>query len=184
LSVKFKIIEDNKRFLERRIRRLLELKKVTKESLKIGVPSSKDMHTQKRDKDGNIIVDDNATVSILQVAAVNEFGSSDGRIPERSFLRSTISKNKDKYKELGVKITKKLVDNPSKSLYKNLLGKLGLIAVQDVQKTIVELSEPENAESTQLKKGRSLGKGKKVDNPLIDTGQLRQSITYIIDSKR
>jgi len=52
------------------------------------------------------------------------------------------------------------------------LRRLGSVAVGDVQRTIRDIKQPPNAPSTIRKKGS--------DNPLIDTGRLRQSIEYAI----
>jgi len=183
LSVKFQLLEKNKRHAERYLRRLVSLKRNTKESIKIGIPSSSTLHTLERDGKGNVIENSGSGVTMLEVAAANEFGAPGAHIPERSFLRSTVTKNKNKYKKLGVDLVKKIVKNPSKEEYMTGAGKIGLTAVNDVRETMVNLMDPPNAESTQLKKGRSLGKGEKVNNPLIDTGQLKQSITYVVDNK-
>jgi len=51
-----------------------------------------------------------------------------------------------------------------------LLNTLGVVAVAKVQKYMNDLKTPPNAPSTIAKKGSS--------NPLIDTGALKQSVTY------
>ena len=51
-----------------------------------------------------------------------------------------------------------------------MLEQLGAMAVGEVQKYVTELDTPPNAPSTIRQKGSS--------NPLINTGALRQSITY------
>jgi hypothetical protein len=54
----------------------------------------------------------------------------------------------------------------------NALNKVGIVAVGKVQKYMTELRTPPNAASTIKAKGSS--------NPLIDSGALRQSVTYKI----
>jgi hypothetical protein len=56
------------------------------------------------------------------------------------------------------------------------LNKIGVTAVGLVQKYMTELRTPPNAASTIKKKGSS--------NPLIDSGALRQSVTYKITSTK
>ena len=54
------------------------------------------------------------------------------------------------------------------------LALVGAQAVSNVQDTIRDLDDPPNAPSTIAAKG--------ADNPLIDTGRMRQSITYVVES--
>lgn len=112
-----------------------------------------------------------AKVDLVTVASANEFGTDD--IPERSFLRSTMIKNERlNYQRLSE--VKKLVAE-NKFDAEDLLKKVGLAVVADVQKTITEGGVPyvPNAEATIESKGSS--------SPLIDTGQLRQSITFALE---
>lgn len=181
MFVKFNIIDKNKIFSEKKLKALLGLKGITKDSVKVGIPSNKEKHTKKRGSGGKIVEAGGPNVSVLEIAAANEFGTK--TIPERSFLRSTVRKNQSKYKKLGLLLVENLLKKTTEEEYKKELGKLGLIAQSDVQETIRKLKDPPNALSTQLKKGRSLGKGSTVDNPLIDTGQLIQSITFVVNDK-
>ena len=151
--------------LERKILALESIKEKSKQSLKVGVPAAAGIHKDDSDDAG----DEDLTVA--QIAAWNEFGTEDGRVPERSFLRSTISVNHDKYKLLFKKITARLIDDPE--LYIQLLSKIGFVVQGDVQKTIRDLIDPPNSPKTIA--------AKKSDNPLVDTGQLGSSITFVID---
>ena len=56
------------------------------------------------------------------------------------------------------------------------LNKIGVVAVGHVQKYMTELRTPPNAASTIKKKGSS--------NPLIDSGALRQSVSYEITTNK
>jgi len=109
---------------------------------------------------------------LLTIAAVNEFGSADGHTPERSYLRSTIDKGREKYVDQLGKILDAAYMGKTESLstLRRGLGRLGAKAAGDVQRTMTALSSPPNAPSTVAKKG--------ADNPLIDTGRLRQSIDF------
>lgn len=106
---------------------------------------------------------------LVTIAAANEFGTRDGHVPERSFLRSTADAHQAKYLDMLRDAVDDVLDgrSPDRSL-----RRLGSVAVGDVQRTIRDIKQPPNAPSTIRKKGS--------DNPLIDTGRLRQSIEYAI----
>tara|TARA_R110000822_G_scaffold84867_3_gene199034 strand:- start:14825 stop:15274 length:450 start_codon:yes stop_codon:yes gene_type:complete len=98
--------------------------------------------------------------SVIMVGAVHEFGSPSRGIPERSYLRSTINGNRAKYKSMLKKLAKKIIDGKLKK--KQALGLLGLAVQGDIIQKISKGIPPPTKQGT----------------PLIDTGHLRQSITY------
>ncbi|MFJ7698912.1 hypothetical protein [Lysinibacillus fusiformis] len=108
------------------------------------------------------------------IAGVHEFGITIRKekgsivIPERSFLRSTFD---DKNKE-WFKFMKKQLEHVLQGRLdaRTLCERLGAKMVGDVQVKLTELNDPSNAPSTIAQKGSS--------NPLIDSGGLRQRITY------
>jgi len=102
------------------------------------------------------------------VAAVHEFGSPSRNIPERSFMRSAIEENQDKYIDLAQAGLQRVIDG---HMTLHQLGALiGQAAEDDVKSKITDLQDPPLKEATIKAKGS--------DNPLIDTGHLRQSIRY------
>lgn len=108
---------------------------------------------------------------IAVIGAVQEFGSADGRIPERSFLRVPLRANQD----LFVRIMKELLPKVASGemTMRNMLDMIGQRAVAVSQEAISDGIAPANAASTVARKGSS--------KPLIDTGFLRQNITYMIE---
>lgn len=124
----------------------------------VGVPS-----TAEPEADGT---------SMATVAAANEFGTA--TIPERSFLRGGIRDGIPGFIELNRQNIAKIVegkgmtDRRAKSL-------LGTAAANAVQKKIVEGEFVPNAPSTIA--------AKKSSRPLVDTGALRQSITWELREK-
>lgn len=126
--------------------------------------------------------------SLPVVAAANEYGVP-GRIPERSFLRSTMDASETELKALRQKLLARIVDG--KLTVRDALSLMGLWIQKRVQAKIRSNIPPPNAESTArrkrakitLKHGRA-GKGDKSDlsfkgiKTLIDTGQLVLSVTY------
>lgn len=104
---------------------------------------------------------------LVTYARANEFGVP-GHIPERSFLRSTVREKRDRYGRLMSKaVADVLAGEPSVRAFE----KVGVRVVRDVRLKITRLRIPPNAASTIRRKGSS--------NPLIDTGRMRQSITYV-----
>lgn len=108
-----------------------------------------------------------------EIAVVNEFGSKDSRVPERSYIRSTFDDEKGRWRTLTVKLKKKMVT--ALKTVEWVLGNMGTKIVGDIQAKIDAVKEPPNAPSTIAKKTRA---GKVGDNPLVDYGQLKSSVTY------
>lgn len=104
--------------------------------------------------------------SMQDVAIYNEFGTS--RIPERSFLRSTMEERQDEYVDLLVKGIEQFVEK-GKPL-EDTLELAGLKAAGDIQQKITDLSDPPNSPLTIALKGSS--------NPLINTGAMRAAVTH------
>lgn len=110
----------------------------------------------------------NAQASLVEIAVWNEFGTRDGRIPARPFLFYTLHTRQDRYIGALADGVRRVIHG--KTTVGNVLDRLGIVTSGDVKLRIRELRDPPNAESTIVRKGSS--------NPLIDTGNLRQSITY------
>jgi|SRR5690554_157383 len=112
--------------------------------------------------------EDDPSVTMAEVAFFNEFGTVNA--PERSFIRATVDKERDKYFRMQETFVDALYQgkiDPKKSL-----GLLGEQAKADIQRTIAAGVAPANAESTIERKGSS--------KTLVDTGALRQAIDYEI----
>ncbi|MEX2901317.1 hypothetical protein AB3967_08305 [Pseudomonas rhodesiae] len=110
-------------------------------------------------------------LTIATVAAVNNFGSADGLIPERPFLAPAITKGAPQYQRLAEVMIPKILSG--EMTIQTLLEQMGNLAEGHVKQEITDIRTPPNAASTIVAKGS--------DNPLIDTGALRQSIRYVID---
>lgn len=117
---------------------------------------------------------DHGGISTVRLAAVHEYGSMDGRIPSRSFLRSTADRNDAKYRRQLARAARRLVKDPEGFNARAELFQLGETVRADVIQTIKSRIPPPNALSTiRAKRGE--------DVPLIDTGQLINSITSVIE---
>jgi hypothetical protein len=97
-------------------------------------------------------------------------GPHDITIPMRSFIRSTMDANAQKYLEVAQRLMKKIIDRTMTRF--QALALMGLRIQRDIQRTIDKTHTPPNAPSTIRRKGSS--------HPLIDTGNLRASIRYSV----
>ena len=104
------------------------------------------------------------------IGAVQEFGSPAKKIPSRSYIRSTVNENQAVYKSL-LKAMAVAIGQGNNSLVTQL-SRIMLKVESDIKRKITTLKTPPNAPSTIKKKGS--------DNPLIDKGILRQSITSVV----
>lgn len=120
-----------------------------------------------------------ASASNIEKAVWNEFGTRGGAsgggwggpIPERPFMRNTMRKNRNKYKASMLKAAKAIILGTSS--LRTVLSKLGILAQGDIQSEITSLRSPPNSPVTIALKGSS--------NPLIDTGAMRQAVTWKLD---
>ncbi|WP_282377184.1 hypothetical protein [Pseudomonas sp. PS01302] len=110
-------------------------------------------------------------LTIATIAAVNNFGSADGKIPPRPFLQPAIEEGAPQYQRLAEVMIPKVLAGEMEMT--TLLEQMGNLAEGHVKQKITDGPFKDNAESTKKAKGS--------DKPLIDTGALRQSIRYVID---
>lgn len=117
--------------------------------------------------------------SNVDKAIWNEFGTRGGRsgggwggpIPERPFMRNAARNNAAKYLQIAGSQVEAILTG--KVGLRGFLGKLGEVAKTDIQKEITALTSPPNSPVTIALKGSS--------KPLIDTGEMRQSVTYKVE---
>lgn len=139
-------------------------------------------------------------MNMAEIAAVNEFGTEDKTVPERSFLRSTFDQERGGLVELSRKLFGQFVDG--KMTVERALGLMGASLAASVKKKMASGVPPPNAPYTLLRKAMtgktarffkpeksnrsSLGRGLAqagvlaAVKPLIDTGRLLGSITWVI----
>jgi len=108
---------------------------------------------------------------VLDTALWNEFGVPQRGIPERPFMRNANVNFIVATRKLRIQLAKAIVAG-DKTVEEAL--SLQLLELQaTVQEEITDLREPPNAPFTI--------KQKKSDNPLIDTGLMRSSVTWELD---
>lgn len=106
------------------------------------------------------------------IAAVHEFGLPSRGTPERSFLRAGILKNLAAITRLNEANIVKIARGGFTALA--AMNQLGAFAAGQIQRFMVEGDFTPNAPRTIARKGSA--------KPLIDTGALRQAITWTVSS--
>jgi hypothetical protein len=109
--------------------------------------------------------------SMATIAAVHEFGSPEQGIPERSFLRGGIRRAAPKLNAVNIDSLRKVL--LGKMTIEQALEKLGVVAVGEVKREFVVGSFVPLKPETIKRKGST--------RPLIDTGNLRQAVTYVVE---
>lgn len=158
---------DGKRFMR-------ELEDLTRLKVCIGYQASDGEHKAmkqdgKRRKKGKTSKKDKS-ISNLDVAMWNELGTS--RSPSRPFMRNSIDNHTDVIRAAAGAQIKQLAAGASA---RAVLESMGAIQKGLMQREITEGRFVANASSTILRK--------KSDRPLVDTGQMRQSIHFVIKPK-
>lgn len=105
---------------------------------------------------------------VAQYAFYNEFGTE--KIPQRSFMRTAFDENLKKI-EIAIEIEYQKVLSKSMST-DVMLGRIGLLMTNFIQKKIRSIFSPPNSPVTIAKK--------KSSKPLIDTGRMINSVRYVI----
>lgn len=115
--------------------------------------------------------------TIAQIASWNEFGNGK-RNPERPFIRGWFDSTSGRagVRQLQRALMAQIVRDPAAFSQRKAAQILGVYAVGGIKKYIADGVPPANAQSTIERKGS--------DKPLIDTGQLRSSITYRLKKAR
>ena len=116
---------------------------------------------------------------VAAVAAIHEFGAPSKNIPERPFFRQAVTQMQDGVATIvrsGIDAEKMVVDD-------QLADRVGEYAAAEVKESITQLRQPGLAAST--KRARVARHGKKRGsgaNPLVDTGFMRASTGWSVDS--
>ncbi len=113
-----------------------------------------------------------AGTTVIQIAEMMEFGfyniRGDFEVLPRSFVRAWADENEAQVRELMRRLMLSVV--AGKRQKEDIMNILGLFCVAGMQARIAEGIDPPNAPSTVARKGSS--------TPLINTGQLRSSLSF------
>lgn len=115
--------------------------------------------------------EESSTATVADVASYHEFGLG---VPQRSFIRGWADENekvnKQRLSDIAKAVMSARISSPRMGL-----TRFGLLAVAEIQQRMAEGIPPALDEATVKAKGSS--------TPLIDTGQLRSSITAVVSRK-
>lgn len=160
------------------LKALMARMKDANRSVLVGVPAGAIKRARKSGKlkDAAFIFAEAKTESIplAMIAAIHEFGAPEQGIPERSFLRGGIRRAAPKLNAVNIdSLRKVLLGNMT---IDQAVEKLGVVAVGEVKREFTVGTFAPLKPATVKRKGSS--------RPLIDSGQLRQSITYQLEGKQ
>lgn len=117
--------------------------------------------------------DDDGDVTVLEIAAQHEFGVPAARIPQRSFVRAYVDEHAGEVRAWQRHLAIEVLAGRLRP--RQALEQLGARVVAGMQQRIAAGIDPPNAALTVELKGSS--------TPLVNTGQLRGSITYAVRAK-
>lgn len=112
-------------------------------------------------------------ITVFQIGMIHEFGVPEKNIPRRSFIRVPIENN--------IKEITKLIENNHRLVSENAmsakvaLDRIGIKAQNTIKESFRNNDWKANSRATIKRKGSS--------RPLIDTGQLIGSISYIVEKE-
>lgn len=135
---------------------------------KVGLPSGSTPAVIAGEKNGN-----KPLLDLVKIGAVHEFGAPNRNIPERSWLRSTTDEEQENISKIVSIVHSKVITG--QMTLKVALGQIGEYLTGKMKDKIRNKIPPENAPETVRRKKNK----KDTDVPLIDTGQMVQSITHI-----
>lgn len=133
-----------------------ELKFMDDSYTKVGIQQG-EVHKSERGELSDMVV----------IAAANEFGTK--TIPPRPFMKNAFDGNQGGIFAVTKKMYSDVVQN--KRSVKNALGVMGEFLATKIKTEIRNLKVPPNAPSTVKRKGSA--------NPLIDTGQMVQTVSHV-----
>jgi hypothetical protein len=143
--------------------------------LKVGVlgPAATAIH---KDPSGTVVTTarrKKSAETVVAIASKHEFGF--GRIPERSFIRRAYDSHVDEYRRVMEYAANKVIAGEFPP--RVAMEAIGQSIQSDIQRTI-ELGVPPPLTEKTLEMRRE--RGMDSTKPLIATGQLKNSITYLV----
>ena len=144
---------------------LKNLNKMKKLQVRVGVQGGKKY--KKKSRDGK----EEEGADLVDIAIWNELGTD--RIPARPFLGQTVDQHSAQIQKAAIQFVQKLCKGQLDA--QSALNNLGVLMVGYVQNQISDGDFVPNAPSTIRLKGS--------ERPLINTKQLRGSISYVICKK-
>lgn len=148
---------------------LASIQELANKQVMVGIPATKAERTE----------GDKEPTNNAQLGYLHEFGSPKANIPARPFLNPGIARVQESINGHLEKAAKAAMDVNQEKVDVEL-NATGLIAQAGARNEITNGDLAPLATSTLAARRR---RGRTGDKPLIDTGQLRNSITYVIRKK-
>lgn len=115
-------------------------------------------------------------ISMIEIAAIHEFGSPAANIPERSFIRSTFKRREADLEKVTARAASALFAGKiglGQAL--GILGAWGVAAIQGtIRQHLTEGPEPQELKPATIARKQS-------STPLLDTGQLIGAISFQVE---
>lgn len=122
---------------------------------------------------------DNTGMTTGEIAIINEFGTLDGHIPARPFVKSTFQKSQaGLVKELADGLRLMLTSGVK---VRTALVRVGKYGANEIKKTIRSSVPPPNAPSTLRHKAKRGESGVQSRRTLIDTFKLLRAVGYVLE---
>lgn len=148
---------------------LASIQELASKQVMVGIPASKAEREE----------GDEEPINNAQLGYIHEFGSPKANIPARPFLNPGIKRAQESINNHLQKAAKAAMDGNEEKVDVEL-NATGLVAQAGARYEINNGDLAPLAESTIAARKR---RGRTGTKPLIDTGQLRNSITYVIRKK-
>lgn len=145
------------------------IKALIQDRVLVGIPSEKAF----RDPDPE---DPNPQLNNAEIGYLNEFGAPDANIPARPHLVPGTRKVLPKIEKLYRAAAIKALDGDAAAVHE-ANGKVGFTATSSIKGYITDGIAPPLAESTIRDRKR---RGRDGETPLLDTGQYRRNIDFVI----
>ncbi len=116
---------------------------------------------------------EDGSLTMVELAAIHEFGSPAAGIPERSFIRFTVRNKQDLLNHRITQLATAFVND--KISIEQALGLLGATAAAEIKNSITSKQIKQDLKPATIK-------AKGSTTALIDTGRLLQSITWKVES--
>ena len=150
---------------------IASVQELTRREILVGIPQA----TAGRQGEPGGEPVDNATLGYI-----HEFGSPDANIPPRPFLIPGVQEARDQIGKRLEAAARQAIDGNTEAM-DDQMSAAGMVAQSAVRRKITEGPHTPLSPRT-LAKRRA--KGRTGERPLIDTGQLRRSITYVVRDKK
>lgn len=116
---------------------------------------------------------EDSDLTVLDIATIHEFGAPAAGIPQRSFVRATVDEHRADIARIQRALAARVI--AGKLDVRGALEQLGAKVVGLIQTRIAAGIAPPNAPATVERKGSA--------TPLVDSGQLRGSVTYAVRAR-